>query len=92
MNFKSPRDPNTKSNEYKIRDIGPDENLRCQVGSGECPEPAIEAYDNGECGEFRLCAKHLPEFHALSKLIAEMTPNQISDFDAAITKASHHER
>jgi hypothetical protein len=87
MKFKKPRDPNTDPRIFKIRDVLPCENIRCQVGRGECMEFAIESQDDGEGGEFFLCPQHAKEFRELSVLIAEMTPNQIAQFDAAIHKA-----
>jgi hypothetical protein len=84
MNFKAPRDPNTKPSIVVLRTIPPGSPEICQVGSGECHEPAIEAHENGEGGEFFVCAKHLPEIHALGKLIAEMTREQLLEFEKII--------
>lgn len=86
MNFKPPRDPNTPDGVLVLRIPGPGE--LCQVGSGECTKPAAEAHDNGAGGEFLVCADHAIEVRALSRLINEMTPNQIAQFEGAIAKAS----
>ena len=86
MNFKKPRDPNTDPCLRKVRDVAA-ENIVCQVGNGECSELAIESQDNGYGGEFFLCAQHAKEFKELAVLIAEMTPNQVNDFEQAIARA-----
>lgn len=91
MNFKKPRDPNTKPDHAKLRDVYDFENIRCEVGSGECHRLAVESQDNGEGGEFFLCADHAKEFSALGKLIAEMTPNQMSNFENAVTEQERKE-
>jgi hypothetical protein len=88
MNFKPPRDPNTKSGlETPLRRMGAHEGWPCHVGGGECREPAVEAHDDYSGGEFLVCAKHLPEVHALGKLIAEMTENEMAGFKAAVDEA-----
>lgn len=53
MNFKEPRDPNTKVPDWKIRDVLPSGGIRCQVGSGECTELAVESQDDGTGHEFK---------------------------------------
>lgn len=87
MNFKAPRDPNTKVPDWKIRDVLPSEGIHCQVGSGECLELAVESQDDGSGHEFFVCSQHAKEMIALEKLIAEMTPNQIKAFDGVIRNA-----
>jgi len=89
VKFKKPRDPNTKVPNFKIRDLDADEHRRCFVGSGECENPAVEAQDDGEGKEIYVCAEHVAEMLALGKLIAEMTPNQLRQFDNAIANATH---
>lgn len=86
MNFKAPRDPNTQPDVLKLRDLPESENWPCHVGSGECKESAVEVHDDGAGGEFLICRKHLPEFYAFAKLVAEMTPKQIKNLDDAIAK------
>ena len=87
MNFKEPRDPNTKSIMADFRRLDPAENWPCHVGGGECLESAVEAHDDGAGGEFFVCAKHSPEVQALGKLLAEMTPEQLSKFETAVKGA-----
>lgn len=87
MNFKKPRDPNTDPGLLKIRDVSPVESIRCQVGNGECQELAIEAQDNGYGEPFYLCPAHALEFRQFATLVAEMTPNQISNLEQAISVA-----
>ena len=67
--------------------MDPSENWPCHVGSGECKEPAVEAHDDGSGGEFLVCATHMPEVHALGRLIVEMTPEHVQNFEKAIDKA-----
>ena len=87
MKYKAPRDPNTPSGfEIPLRRMDPSENWPCHVGEGESHEPAIEAHDDGSGGEFLVCAKHLPQLHAIGKLFAEMTPAQIYEFVAFVVK------
>lgn len=82
--LKAPRDPNTPSSVLVLRKIAPEENILCQVGSGECSELAVEAHDAGHGQEFYVCAKHVPEVHAFSKLVAEMTPAQMQKLQGLI--------
>lgn len=79
MHFKAPRDPNMPSPMVALRTVAPEESIKCSVGGGECSRLAVEAHDDTEGGEFYVCAYHLPEFHAFSKLVAEMTPNQLNN-------------
>lgn len=87
MNFKAPRCKDTDPKLRKLRDVQPEEGIRCEVGRGECPELAVEAQDRYDGQPFYLCAQHSKEFAALAVLIEEMTPNQIQAFSDAITKA-----
>lgn len=87
MKFKEPRDKNTDPHLLKLRDVSLSENVQCEVGRGECKNLAVECHDDGCGGPFFLCAQHVEEFIALSKLIYEMTPNQISNFALAMEKA-----
>lgn len=87
MNFKSPRDPNTQSIMVKVRDVHPHEGRLCQCGSGECSSLAVESLDNGEGGEYFVCEDHAKEAYALGRLIAEMTNDQVAQFESAIKKA-----
>lgn len=87
MNFKSPRDPNTPTGIKVIRTFRADENFPCHIGSGECSEPAVEAHDDGSGGEFLVCAKHLPEVEAFSKLVNEMSKAQMQKLSNEIKKA-----
>jgi hypothetical protein len=89
MNFKSPRCKDTDPHLIKIRDVAPEEGIRCEVGMGECSEFAVEAQDNGAGGPFYLCNQHLKEFKELAVLIAEMTPAQIAKFEDCVVKAEN---
>lgn len=87
MKFKDPRDPNTKSVVLKLQDIPADENWPCHVGGGECHHPAVEAHDNGEGGEFLVCAQHLEEVYAFGRLLAEMTEAEMARLESKISEA-----
>jgi hypothetical protein len=87
MKFKEPRCKDTDPHLMKIRDVAPSENIRCEVGSGECSELAIESQDNGCGGEFFLCKQHAIEFEQFARLVAEMTPNQVTVLEDSIKKA-----
>lgn len=87
LNYKAPRDPNTKSVVEKVRDVAESERVQCQVGSGECSNLAVEAQDDGSGGLFFVCRDHLSEVYAFGKLVAEMTPFQMSELDRLITSA-----
>lgn len=90
LNFKPPRDPNTKSILLVLRQLAPGEGA-CRVGGGECTNPAAVAYEDGSGGEFHVCAEHAPEVEALGKLVAEMTQNQVQAFQSAIDEAKSRE-
>lgn len=88
MNYKPPRDKNTKSGfEVPLRRMDPSQNWPCHVGSGECKEPAVEAHDDGSGGEFLVCSKHMPEVNAMGKLIEEMCPKDVQKFSTLVTQA-----
>jgi hypothetical protein len=87
MNFKRPRDPNTRATNWKLRDLDPKDNFKCFVGRGECDNPATEVQSDGFGGECFVCAEHAKEMAALDVLMQEMTPNQIQAFENAIKKA-----
>ncbi len=84
LNFKAPRDLNTKSVCLKIRDIASGEYWPCHVGGGECCKPAIEAHDDGNGGEFLICKDHIEEVYAFGKLVAEMSMSQCAGLQALI--------
>lgn len=86
MKFKAPRCKDTDAHLLKIRDVAASENIKCQVGNGECSNLAVESQDNGEGGEFFLCAEHLVEYKAFAVLVAEMTPNQLSALETEVYK------
>ena len=83
MNFKQPRCSSTPHNFVSVR--APSSGELCGVGSGECKELAIDVADGGsvDC-QLPVCAAHKDEFIALSRLVNEMTPNQIRRFSDAI--------
>lgn len=85
MNFKNPRCKDTPDGFVSARK--PKSGELCGVGNGECSKIAIDVADGGGAGEMPVCEGHKREFIALSKLLNEMTPNQLMDFEKAVTKA-----
>jgi hypothetical protein len=89
LKYKKPRDPNTQSVLPIKRTVGPEEKVLCQVGGGECREPATACYDDEEGGEFFACAAHVVEMEAFGKLVAEMPPVQLSHLSELIIEAEN---
>ncbi len=87
MRFKAPRCADTDPHLFKIRDVKPEEGIRCEVGMGECSELAIEAQDDGQGGPFYLCKQHAKEFREFAVLVAEMTPDQVNNLERCIKEA-----
>jgi hypothetical protein len=71
----------------KVRDVAPEEGLRCECGSGECHMLAVEVQDGGGEGTIALCEQHAAEFRAFAVLVAEMTPDQFNKLESAVSAA-----
>lgn len=65
----------------------PRESHPCFVGSGECLINAAYEMDDGAGGKVYICIPHKLEFERIEKLVSEMSPEQMAQFEAAIKKA-----
>lgn len=69
------------------RRLSPGESRPCFVGSGECLINAAYEIDDGSGGREYICIPHKIEFERMEKMIASMSPEQVSRFKAAVDEA-----